>query len=308
MTYIQVNLKRFDVSPDRGGIRPGTDPLQWMRETIAQVLEETQGTQDDVEYTFFPPEALLPTSLESLREREGNDRIVVGSQGIHWEDLSTGGNFGAFTTSFPPAAVLEYGATAALIGHSEERAKLTDLFSHCLRLFAPGDDVAETVGEAVNERVVASVRSALSRGLIVTFCLGETAEERGSEPVDFDRVFEVLGSQLDGLAGLSDDDQVILAYEPRWAIGPGKTPPGPDYIESIATFLKKETTSIVGRPLPVLYGGGLKRENARGIGAIRSVDGGLIALTKFTPPIGFDAKEMRAIVDAFVEGTQGAET
>lgn len=308
MTYIQVNLKRFDVSPDRGGIRPGTDPLQWMRETIAEVVEVTQGTEDAVEYTFFPPEALLPTSLESLREAKGEHRVAVGSQGVHWEDLSKGGNFGAFTTSFPPAAVLEYGATAALIGHSEERAKLADLFSRCLRLAVAEEDVAKTVREAVNERVLASARSALSRGLKVTFCLGETAEERGSEPVDFEKVFAVLRSQIAGLGALSEDDQVILAYEPRWAIGPGKTPPGPEYIEKIAAFLKTETKSIVGRPLPVLYGGGLKRENARGIGSIPTVDGGLIALTKFTPPIGFDAKEMRAIVDAFVEGTQGADT
>ncbi|NTW37946.1 MAG: triosephosphate isomerase, partial [Syntrophobacteraceae bacterium] len=106
----------------------------------------------------------------------------------------------------------------------------------------------------------------------------------------------VLGRQLhEGLAGIDPSD-IVLAYEPIWAIGPGKTPPSAEQIAAIAADIKRIL------PCPLVYGGGLKKENATAIGAIRELDGGLIALTRFTGQIGFHPEEYLEIVDMYFSG------
>ena len=113
----------------------------------------------------------------------------------------------------------------------------------------------------------------------VLYCIGEKAEEQ-------ERWQEVLGGQLDtGLAGV-DKGRVAIAYEPIWSIGPGKTPADRPYIQKIARFLKERTGG-----LPVAYGGGLKADNAAMLASIPEIDGGLIALTRFSGDIGFYPQE-----------------
>ena len=101
---------------------------------------------------------------------------------------------------------------------------------------------------------------------------------------------------LDGLdlAG-KDAGQVALAYEPVWAIGPGKTPPDAAYITDIARFIKSRLPH-----LPVVYGGGLKSDNAKMLAGIAEIDGGLIALTRFSGEIGFYPEEYLEIVRLYL--------
>ena len=156
---------------------------------------------------------------------------------------------------------------------------------------------------ATNFLLAKSVRCAFERGLKVTYCVGETAEERanGRGGDVFEQVRAVLATQLEALSGIAAPDKLLIGYEPRWAIGPGKTPPGAEEIGEIVSIIKELCTKLFGVPLPVIYGGGLKEENAEAIGTLKNVDGGLIALTKFTGQIAFDPAELEKIVELFMK-------
>ena len=105
----------------------------------------------------------------------------------------------------------------------------------------------------------------------------------------------MLGEQLEvGLEGV-DLSKVIIAYEPIWSIGPGKTPADKEYITKIARFVKEHTGG-----LPVVYGGGLKTDNAAMLASIHEIDGGLIALTRFSGEIGFYPQEYLDIIRLYL--------
>ena len=104
----------------------------------------------------------------------------------------------------------------------------------------------------------------------------------------------MLGAQLRiGLAGV-DLSRVVVAYEPVWSIGPGKTPADRPYIEKIARFIKEQV------PVDVVYGGGLKSDNAAMLASIPEIDGGLIALTRFSGEIGFYPEEYLEIIRLYL--------
>jgi triosephosphate isomerase len=89
----------------------------------------------------------------------------------------------------------------------------------------------------------------------------------------------------------------VIAYEPIWSIGPGKTPAGKEYITKIARFVKEQTGGM-----DIVYGGGLKQDNAAMLASIDEIDGGLIALTRFTGEIGFYPEEYLEIIRLYLEG------
>ena len=92
-----------------------------------------------------------------------------------------------------------------------------------------------------------------------------------------------------------DKTKVVIGYEPIWSIGPGKTPAGRDYIQKIARFVKEVTGGC-----DVVYGGGLKKENAAMLAQIPEIDGGLIALTRFQGEIGFYPEEYLEIIRIYL--------
>ena len=97
-----------------------------------------------------------------------------------------------------------------------------------------------------------------------------------------------------GLEGV-DKSKVTIAYEPVWAIGPGKIPPDADYIRKIASYVKEVTDGM-----DVVYGGGLKTDNARMLASVKEIDGGLIALPRFSGEIGFYPDEYLEIIKTYL--------
>lgn len=160
---------------------------------------------------------------------------------------------GAYTGETSPLMVKELGGAYAIIGHSERR---------------------QYQGE--NDGLMGrKALAAIDAGLIPVICVGETAEER-----DSGRTHEVLARQLDAAFGYirTAHDQIILAYEPRWAIGTGIAAT-PEIVQSEHEFLRHRIAirdKTFASKLPILYGGSVKASNAASIFAMPDVDGGLI--------------------------------
>ena len=193
-------------------------------------------------------------------------------------DTAVGGNFGAFTTNRPAAAARALGCTDTLIGHCEERNDKSGILAEA--------GVKDTA--AVNRLLNQEIKLAIARGLNVLYCIGEKSEEQAEWQ-------KVLGEQLEiGLDGV-DKSKVVIGYEPVWSIGPGKKPADKDYITKIARFVKEVTGGM-----DVVYGGGLKQDNAEMLASIDEICGGLIALTRFSGEIGFYPDEYIAIVRTYM--------
>lgn len=279
MKHIYLNLKRFDISPEHGGVNRLAPMAQWG----AEVVSRTQDTlmrydAGEAEFVMYLPEAHL---LGAAGVRKAGSPVRLGCQGVHWADTAPGGNFGAFTTARTANAAVELGCESVLIGHCEERADK-------LRILTEGGVDSAEASRAVSRLLNAEIKAAQKAGLSVLYCIGEKSEEQ-------DRWQEVLGEQLDlGLDGV-DRSRAVIAYEPVWSIGPGKTPADKPYIEKIARFVKERTGG-----LDVVYGGGLKTDNAAMLASIPEIDGGLIALTRFTGEIGFYPEEYLAIIQLYL--------
>lgn len=276
MKHIFVNLKRFDVPPEFGGVNRLCPPSDWGR----FIVENTQRGlaalgERDAEFVHFFPEAHILSAVEALTR---GSPLKIGCQGMYRMDTATGGNFGAFTTNLPASAARALGCDYVIIGHCEERADKEGIL-------AEGGMVNP---EAVDRILNKEIRLTLERDMRVLFCIGEKTEE-------LPHWEETLNRQLViGLEGV-DTSRVVIGYEPVWSIGPGKTPAGKEHITKIARFVKEKTGGI-----DVVYGGGLKADNAKMIASIPEVDGGLIALTRFQGEIGFYPEEYLEIVRLYL--------
>lgn len=275
MKYIFLNLKRFDIPKDLGGVN-SVAPIEKWSEYIVKNTQEQLKKYDtnNVEFAMFFPEAHLIGANEA---KSIDSPIKIGCQGVFRDDTAIGGNFGAFTTNRTANAVKAMGCEYTIIGHCEERKDKLEIM-----LEAGVNDTA-----AVNRLLNKEVKNAIASGLKVLYCIGESSDEQENWE-------EVLRKQLQiGLDGI-DLSKVVIAYEPVWAIGPGKVPPSKEYIQKIASFVKKETNG-----LPVVYGGGLKADNAEMLSSIPEIDGGLIALTRFSGEIGFYPDEYLEIINIY---------
>ena len=276
MKYIFLNLKRFDVPVELGGVNRLAPVAEWAK-TIVEGTQEGLKKYDPakVEFVQFFPEAHILNAVAALCEASP---VQVGCQSLYRADTAVGGNFGAFTSNRPASIAKAMGCGWALIGHCEERGDKAGVLAEA--------GVTDTA--AVNRLLNQEIKAAAARGLKVLYCIGEKSEEQAAWQ-------EVLGEQLDiGLAGV-DKSQVVIAYEPIWSIGPGKTPADKPYIEKIARFVKERTGGI-----PVVYGGGLKSDNAEMLASIPEIDGGLIALTRFAGEIGFYPGEYLEIIQKYL--------
>lgn len=307
MKYVFVNLKRFDVPRELGGICPEKNPKIWVKKLISETVELELGKYEGINLTYLLPEGLVIPAVETLqqydKDRVGN--ITIGCQGVYKDNVRPGGNFGAFTTFKPAAAIKNLGSSWVIIGHSEERKFLSDIINEYDSECNKGSN-REKASEAINKIINKEIFCALESKLNVLMCVGETEQERGQGSIEeqMERVQDVLKDQLvNGLKDLNEligQCSVVIGYEPIWAIGPGKTPPNGDYIEKVGRLIKKILQENCGLNLPVVYGGGLKKENAAEIASLQSIDGGLVGLTKFTQPVAFETVGLKGIIDEYV--------
>lgn len=275
MKHIYLNLKRFDVPTSLSGVN-SIAPVQSWASSIIKKIDQPLKRYSNAKFSIYFPEAHLLPAIESKSE---DSVIHIGCQSVYRDDVKKGGNFGAFTTNRPAASMKAIGCDTTIIGHCEERNDKAGILK-----MAGLTSVSKTVSEVLNQEI----KCAIAQGLSVLYCIGETSEEQ-------DRWEEVLGEQLE--LGLKDVDtaNVVIAYEPIWSIGPGKTPASKEYIQKIAKFVKEKTGG-----LPVVYGGGLKLDNAKMLASIPEIDGGLIALTRFQGEIGYYPEEYLEIISSYM--------
>lgn len=279
MKHIYLNLKRFDVPVEMGGVNRIAVVKDWASYIIKSTQDElNQYDADKVEFGMFFPETHL---LGALASKNKDSKVKIGCQGVYREDVAVGGNFGAFTTNRPAAAMASLGCETVIIGHCEERNDKAGILA----------EAGVTDTGAINRILNQEIKCAINRGMTVLYCIGEKSEEQ-------ERWMEVLGQQLE--LGLKDVDtsKVVIAYEPIWSIGPGKTPADKEYITKIARFVKEKTGGM-----DVVYGGGLKQENAAMLASIEEIDGGLIALTRFQGEIGYYPEEYIEIIKLYMTNT-----
>ena len=278
MKHIYLNLKRFDIPAEYYGLNRLASVEKWA-ETIVNATqgELNQYDPSEVEFIQYYPEAHL---LNAINARKRN--LKIGCQSVYREDTSERGNFGAFTSNRTGNAMKAIGVDSALIGHCEERNDKKGILKEA------GVEDSTAVNRILNHELLCAQKA----GLTVLYCIGETSEEQPHWQ-------EVLKEQLEvGLQG-ADLSKVVIGYEPVWSIGPGKTPADKEYITRIACFIK----SLMGG-IDVVYGGGLKKDNAEVLSGIQEIDGGLIALSRFSGEIGFYPDEYLDIIHRFLRNVE----
>ena len=200
---------------------------------------------NEVDVVVCPPFVCLPAVLEAVK----GTNIAVGAQNMFYEES------GAYTGEISPAMLTEIGVKYVVIGHSERR-----------EYFAETD-------ETVNKKV----KKAIEHGITPIMCCGETLEQRElGIAVDFIR------TQIkSGLAGISAEDvkKVVIAYEPIWAIGTGKTATSEQAEEicaAIRTVLGEVYGSETAEEVRIQYGGSVNGKNAAELFGMPNIDGGLV--------------------------------
>jgi triosephosphate isomerase len=214
-------------------------------------------TLDDVDIIVCPPATLIACFAEAAR----GTRVGIGGQDCHAEAA------GAYTGDISAEMLRDAGAMAVILGHSERR-----------RYHGETDSV-------VRAKVVAAHRA----GLLAIVCIGETRAEH-----DAGRANEVVCNQL--LGSLPDTlENIVIAYEPIWAIGTGSTPT-PEDVRAMHALIRKQLSGRFGaaaETVRILYGGSVKPGNAKELLGIENVDGALVG------GASLDAGEFLAIAEIY---------
>lgn len=199
----------------------------------------------EVEVAVAPPF----TALYAVHKELEGSSIRLAAQNLYWEEK------GAFTGEISPLMLKDVGCQYVIIGHSERR-----------QFFGETDDT-------VNRKI----KAALAQGLKVIFCVGETSRER-----EGGRTFSVIEKQMDdGLKGLDAQGMgdMVIAYEPVWAIGTGKTAT-PEQAEEVHRFIRGKIEKLYSREVSekirIQYGGSVTPENIKGLMNQPDVDGALV--------------------------------
>ncbi len=212
---------------------------------LAAEVAKTCSDFTDREVLLAPPY----TVLSEVSHVINNSSIIIGSQNICWEGK------GAFTGEISPVMLKDAGGSAAIIGHSERR-----------HIFMESN-------ELINRRV----KGALAFGLMTILCIGETLDERDAE-----KTFVILEEQVrKGLADVdgADMDKIVIAYEPVWAIGTGKTA-SKEQAQEAHAFIRELIVRLyeknIAEQTRILYGGSVKPGNVDELMAQTDIDGALV--------------------------------
>jgi triosephosphate isomerase len=202
---------------------------------------------DTVDVLIAPPFTTLPLACDLL----AGTSVFVAGQNMHWEQQ------GAFTGEVSPLMLKEIGCSHVILGHSERRTLFFE------------------TSELINKKAV----SAREAGLIPIICIGETLKEREAE-----KTFSVVETQLNGslesfVKKRNHDQDFVLAYEPVWAIGTGKTATpmqAQEVHRYIRDWLAKNLGTDMGDAVRILYGGSVNPDNISELMAQQDIDGALI--------------------------------
>lgn len=221
-----------------------------MYKTVAEAVETAKAliqysASADVDVMIAPPF----TALAPVSEIVAGTTVFLGAQNLFWKDE------GAYTGEISPAMLSDLGCRYVIIGHSERR---------------------QFFGET-DESVHLKIQAALHHRLIPVFCIGETENQR-----EAGETFSVLDKQVTkGLEGFSTEtlSHLVIAYEPVWAIGTGKTASS-DQIQEVHGFIRflveKRFDNLLAKTVKILYGGSVKPENVTEIMHMPDVDGALV--------------------------------
>ncbi len=212
---------------------------------LASDLKQRLKDVDRVKVVICPPF----TALSSVKKATQNSPILLGAQNMHWEEK------GAYTGEISPPMLLTAGCKYVIIGHSERR-----------NLFFETD-------EFINFKV----KSALKFNLSPIICVGEKLDQREANKTE-----EVIENQLKGAFKDLNSQQAettVIAYEPVWAIGTGRTAT-PQQADEVHLFIRELLSSEFGKEcaekINVLYGGSVKPENSKELLKISEIDGALV--------------------------------
>ncbi len=199
---------------------------------------------DHADIAVCVPYVYLPYVAEVVKDTA----LALGSQNV--ADQSAG----AYTGEISASMLKEVGVTYALVGHSERRSYYGD----------------------TDASVAARFKQAQEQGITPVLCVGETLEER-----EQDKTFDVINEQLDAvieLVGIAAFDSAVIAYEPVWAIGTGKTA-SDEQAQEVHYYIRQYIAAkdqAIADKIQILYGGSAKPDNAKGLFAMPDIDGGLI--------------------------------
>ncbi len=223
----------------------------WAKKFISELLPLIE-EMEDREICIAPPF----TSLMTVKKMSEGSLLKLAAQNLHWE-LE-----GAYTGEVSPSMLSEIGCDYVIIGHSERREHFGD----------------------TDERIHKKVRTALSCSLKPILCIGEKEFERESG-----RTFAVLEYQLRKALGgikIQNGNDLILAYEPVWAIGTGKTAT-PEQADEAHIFIKEQLSQILSATLAsairVIYGGSVKPDNIDSLMAKDAIEGALVGGASLDP-------------------------
>ncbi len=212
---------------------------------LAGAVVAAAGDMNDRDVMVAPP----ATALAAVADVVAGSNVLLAAQNVHWQEQ------GAYTGEISPAMLKDIGAGMAIIGHSERR-----------QIFKESDAM-------INQRVL----GALEHGITPVFCIGETLAEREAE-----QTLTVLEQQLRaGLAGVSLDDpmQLVIAYEPVWAIGTGKTATEAQ-AQEVHAFLRSTVGDLfeknIAPGIRILHGGSVKPDNIDILMQQADIDGVLV--------------------------------
>jgi triosephosphate isomerase (TIM) len=212
---------------------------------LAQGLRKELGDVQDPEVLVCPPFL----ALAAVREALAGSSIRLGAQDVHWEAK------GAYTGEVSTAMLQDVGASAVILGHSERR---------------------HIMGET-NEMVNKKLKAALAAGFLAIVCVGELLEER-SMGVTREVVERQITKSFEGLSP-EQTAKAVVAYEPVWAIGTGKTAT-PRQAEEVHHFIRKLITQrageAVGKGIRILYGGSVSPDNVKELMTEEDIDGALV--------------------------------
>ena len=224
---------------------------------LEKIVRDSRDLRERIDLMVCPPATLI-MSFAAVA-----DGVAIGGQDCHSEPA------GAFTGDISAEMLADLGATAVIVGHSERRSyhRETD--------------------DEVRRKVMAAWRA----GLLAILCVGETQDDRVGG-----RTLKVVGAQLQGsLPDRARADNLVISYEPVWAIGSGLTPTPADVAE-VHGFIRSQVSArlgAAGEGVRILYGGSVKPANARELMSVPNVDGALVG------GASLKAEEFLAIAGAY---------